>query len=127
MRICRNGHLIGENDEKIKSDGHTECGVCARNSMRLWKQRNKARNMEHQLKYQKNNIEKNKAHDAVAKALIRGDLVKPLDCERCNRKKRLHAHHPNYTKRLEVSWLCADCHKFVHKALRTAFGIEKGE
>jgi hypothetical protein len=26
----------------------------------------------------------------------------------------LHAHHEDYTRRLDVAWLCADCHNTVH-------------
>lgn len=51
------------------------------------------------------------AHDAVARALRNGTLVKPETCQRCPKKGRLEAHHEDYEKPLEVEWLCRRCHK----------------
>lgn len=55
-----------------------------------------------------------KAHSAANYALRNGALIKPTKCESCLQEKRLHAHHEDYSKPLEVKWLCARCHHRLH-------------
>src|SRR3974390_1123490 len=43
----------------------------------------------------------------------RGKLIKK-PCERCG-KVTSQMHHPDYTKPLEVKWLCRGCHLELHK------------
>lgn len=51
------------------------------------------------------------AHELVTKAIIRGDLIRPVVCEECEGiSPSLHAHHEDYYKPLEVEWLCNSCH-----------------
>ena len=58
-----------------------------------------------------------RAHRAVSKAKIRKGL-KPLPCEICGTTEHIHAHHDDYSKPLEIRWLCALHHKQVHKEMR---------
>lgn len=52
-----------------------------------------------------------RARDAVARAIERGDLVRPGTCEECGvTVKRIEAAHDDYTKPLQVRWLCKPCH-----------------
>ena len=55
------------------------------------------------------------AHNAVARAIRNGSLLR-LPCIRCGADKSL-AHHEDYDKPLEVMWLCQACHKQRHKEL----------
>jgi hypothetical protein len=57
------------------------------------------------------------AHKKVWIAVKNGTLVKPLTCSRCGGIKRLHAHHEDYGKPLEVVWVCSSCHKLIHEGL----------
>jgi hypothetical protein len=58
--------------------------------------------------------EASRAHKKVAKALKRG-LIKVTPCEDCGYDgPRLVAHHDDYTKPLEVHWLCQSCHRKWH-------------
>ena len=41
--------------------------------------------------------------------------VKKLPCQQCGSTKRPEAHHPDYSKPLEVTWLCRDCHIQIHR------------
>ena len=59
------------------------------------------------------NPEKTKAHNIVAGALRTGKLVKPKACQRCRQVSRLEGHHRDYSKPLEVEWLCYWCHHGV--------------
>jgi ribosomal protein S27AE len=64
-------------------------------------------------------LRRQKAHIAVAKAIRKGDLIR-LACERCGNEKSL-AHHEDYDKPLQVMWLCQPCHKQRHKELKEEF------
>lgn len=59
--------------------------------------------------------EQKRAHDAVARALAREQIARPATCSRCGDCRRLHAHHRDYGKPLDVNWLCAPCHAAVHR------------
>lgn len=58
------------------------------------------------------------ARDSVTKALRDGTLVRPQLCEICNQPQQyervLEGHHDDYTKALEVLWLCYPCHRNRH-------------
>lgn len=57
-------------------------------------------------------LSKEAAHAAVTRALAKGTLVSQ-PCEECGNKKT-DGHHPDYSKPLEVIWLCRSCHKKEH-------------
>ena len=59
--------------------------------------------------------ERNAARVAVSKALKKGRLEK-MPCERCGNPD-VQAHHENYAKKLDVSWLCRPCHIERHVAI----------
>lgn len=50
-----------------------------------------------------------------------GNII-PGCCECCKTKEGITAHHPDYTKPLEVVWLCVDCHKELHRKEREQSG-----
>lgn len=58
---------------------------------------------------------KYKAQTIIGNAIRDGKLIKPSLCEKCHKRKRLYAHHENYNKPLQVTWLCQICHKQIHK------------
>lgn len=66
-------------------------------------------------KYNKNNPQKEKAWQAVRYRLSTGDLIKK-SCEVCGCVES-HAHHDDYSKPLEVIWLCPTHHKERHRKI----------
>jgi len=64
------------------------------------------------------NPHKKKASGSVNSAVRTGRLNKPNRCERCGGSGKIEGHHPNYSKPLEVMWLCESCHKQEHKNRR---------
>lgn len=57
------------------------------------------------------------AHQAVRNAVVAG-RVQPTPCAQCGSNKRVQAHHEDYSKPLEVTWLCEACHKALHAEKR---------
>lgn len=52
-----------------------------------------------------------RAYKKIAWAVHSGRLVRPNQCEQCGaNKKRIEAAHYDYSKPLEVRWLCRSCH-----------------
>lgn len=62
------------------------------------------------------NTPKRKAQIKVGNAIRDGKLVKQ-PCERCGAAERIHAHHEDYSKPLDVMWLCRPCHGVRHREL----------
>ncbi len=58
--------------------------------------------------------EKQRAHGIIARALKAGKIVRPTICSVCSKEKRIEAHHPDYSKPLEVIWTCKQCHELFH-------------
>lgn len=54
----------------------------------------------------------------VQSAVNSGDLVRPETCERCGKEGPVVAHHSDYSKPLDVRWLCHKCHKLEHRLAR---------
>jgi hypothetical protein len=79
-------------------------------------------------RWRQRNPEKTKAHDAVKYALRTGRLVKG-SCELAGSEcgGRVEAHHDDYSRPLDVRWLCKRHHKAADRAradrdLRVAVG-----
>ncbi len=70
--------------------------------------------------------EKMKVRTMVRAAIRRGELKRPSHCERCNRPAR-EAHHEDYSKPLDVIWLCFRCHGLVHRKGPGIVLTENGE
>lgn len=70
---------------------------------------------------QKRDPEKQRARMKTFYAIQRGELI-PQPCERCGEspvlrdgRRAVHAHHDDYSKPLEVRWLCYPCHGKEHR------------
>ncbi len=62
----------------------------------------------------KNNKEKHCASSKLCYHVKVGNVIRPKKCSVCKRKTRLSGHHKDYSKPLDVCWLCQSCHKKVH-------------
>jgi len=121
---------------KIISDGHAGvCKECHKERMKKrrhkkaqdpkWAEAERARTREkfHRLyssglTHTKSGVPANlrrAVNTMVSRAVKAGILIKPDQCSSCGRTdKRIEGHHSDYTKPLEVEWLCSTCHKRVH-------------
>ena len=74
-------------------------------------------------KYRETNDLKCRARYEVRKALRNGTLKKKC-CEICG-CPIVEAHHGDYSKPLEVRWLCQECHDDVHAGRLSILFIEE--
>jgi len=61
-----------------------------------------------------------RAHRKVKYAIATGKLIVGL-CAHCGispKKVKMHAHHEDYNKPLEIIWLCPSCHRISHSENR---------
>ena len=65
-------------------------------------------------KYRERNPLKAKARSLVRTALRNGSLIRPDKCLNCSKECIPEAHHYDYSKPLEVEWLCKQCHENTH-------------
>jgi len=86
----------------------------ARENSRRHKQRHQAKYTEKQREWRVDSPLKYKAHNRAGKAIRLGKLQRPKECERCGAMGRIEGHHPDYTKPLEIQWLCSRCHMKEH-------------
>ena len=65
--------------------------------------------------YEKVPPEKQSARFTLNNAVRDGKIIKPEACEACGERGLIHGHHDDYSKKLEVRWLCAPCHSELHR------------
>ncbi len=77
----------------------------------LWKKR-----LLYSIKHNRKNILQRKARRVINNG-IRDGKIKKKPCEKCGTKKRIEAHHDDYTKPLKVRWLCRKHHGELHRLI----------
>lgn len=133
MKICSKCHTEKEEPEfqvrRASKDGLTAaCKECLREYDRSRadlphrvlarsKYAKTEEGKEARIKARKAWVERNQLKRAVhiitGNAIRDGKLIKQ-PCEKCGEMK-VEAHHPDYSKPLEVHWLCRKCHAEHHK------------
>ncbi len=76
-------------------------------------------------KYKRDNRDKVRAGEQVLYAIKLGLLVRATNCEACGKDSEpfsngvsdIQAHHDDYSKPLDVEWLCILCHNKRHGVL----------
>ena len=80
-----------------------------------WNKKNLKRRLEIIKRYRRKYPERKKAYEKLNDAIRYGNLARKL-CREC--KKKAEAHHPDYSKPLDVIWLCSTHHSKIHNELR---------
>jgi hypothetical protein len=75
-------------------------------------------------RWRKENPLGHQAQNAVSNAVRDGRLAKK-PCEICGSDSSVHAHHKDYSKPLDVIWLCARCHHRLHALFPEIEGANK--
>lgn len=71
---------------------------------------------EYLRRYRQAHRDRERAHRMANRAIATGKLT-PKPCERCGFALGVHAHHEDYSKPLDVNWLCTKCHGERHREI----------
>ena len=77
-------------------------------------EKGKEKHKEQSREFRKNNPEKIAAQQKCRRAIKKGELLRPEICSECNVPCKPDAHHEDYNKPYEVTWLCKKCHLNTH-------------
>ncbi len=72
--------------------------------------------------YMSNHRERKRTHWSIKRAVKSGTLIRPGFCEKCGIACKPQGHHCDYTKPLEVNWLCIKCHAEWHRNNTPIYG-----
>lgn len=98
---------------RAKPDGLAAfCRECTRVYFKGYYEKNKRHGKQRREWWRDHNGKKRACHLAVFNAIKSGKL-KPRSCEKCAGGPP-DAHHDDYSKPLEVRWLCRGCHTQHH-------------
>ena len=106
---------------KVRKNGNIHhyyyCRDCNKKKYQKWYNQNPEKARE--AIYRNNIIHKEKvaARYLLRLAVKNGTVVKPTVCSVCSSKKSIQGHHHDYTKPLDVEWLCSNCHANRHNAV----------
>lgn len=88
------------------------------------KQREKIKNnlfdyqkmLEQKREWTKRNRDKRAAHRALYRAILAGKIIKSNCCSLCGKTEcNIEGHHYDYSKPLNVIWVCTECHGKLHR------------
>lgn len=91
--------------------------------MREWKRshrpknpkRNRAKERAGTKAWKAANREKVLAQNLLNRAIRFKRIIRPNQCEKCKAVAKTEGHHTDYSKPLEVAWLCRKCHRAEHR------------
>ena len=110
---CRKCHMEGSirtRDPVRHADRRRDLLRCARaRNPEIYRQR------EREASRKRKRTEHSAARNLLNAAVRRGDIVRDSVCRRCGAETKLQGHHEDYSKPLEVVWLCSECHGKAHR------------
>lgn len=101
----RNGNRYGKQEYK------SQCSNCIKLGLKRY-------GNSRYIKYKMNNPIKDVASQAVRSLVATGKIIKPDQCSICLSivgSKSIQGHHEDYSKPLEVIWVCVKCHSNIHR------------
>jgi hypothetical protein len=119
---CKRGHELTNENLYIAPSGLRVCRTCRLIAKDRYRATDKGKAAEIRAHHHNKELrpEKQKARLVVNSAIRTGKLIKPASCSINNDCwGRIEAHHQDYSKPLEVTWLCMGHHRKVHQNERT--------
>lgn len=83
----------------------------------VWKGGVSSDNMRYRRRFLEKSPEKVRAQQIAQRAIQNGWLVRE-PCEQCGSEERIHAHHDDHSRPLDIRWLCQSCHNRHHGRMR---------
>ncbi len=112
---CKSCHSL--NEQKRRLDNPEKTREVNRRSHRNNSHRWGEMWANYQRKYCLQYPERHRANALLNYYVGTGKIKPPSICSRCGAEDSLDAHHPDYGKPLEVTWLCRVCHKKEQRRL----------
>jgi hypothetical protein len=107
IRLSQHRYYYSRTPERIKQ--------VLENSRR---HRKTEKNKEWCRKYTRLKNEEYKARTLLGNAVRDGKILKPDRCTICDLIGKVDGHHKDYSKPLEVIWLCRKCHVAIHNSIK---------
>ncbi len=109
----RNNREAANNRNRVYRVVHKDkCNQYARDYMRSHK---KERN-QYAHRYKEDNPDRRAAHTFLNNSVRDGEITRPSCCDNCGvHSYRIEAHHSDYSKPLDVKWLCGNCRGKEHR------------
>lgn len=127
-KVCRAKHYTG--DEGVR-DRWVKYYIENADRFRAQKikcrKENPGKAREDDARYRGRYPERVKARRAVSHAIMAGRLVRQNGCSMCPSVTMPEAHHEDYSKPLEVAWLCKECHRAADRLMRLEEERKKNE
>lgn len=79
-----------------------------------WRAANPGYHTQHAKLYRQLHPARVAACNLLRTAIRNGTIVRPDSCEKCGCTCRPDAHHHDYSRPLDVAWLCRRCHRGLH-------------
>jgi hypothetical protein len=99
---------------KSRSDGlGGYCTICYNKMRSSWRSEHRNSAVKTSAEYRKENPEKCKAHNKVCNA-VRDNRLERSPCMVCG-DREAQGHHEDYSKPLDVIWLCRKHHAELHR------------
>lgn len=121
-RVARHALWRDENRDKINERNRAKYAENPQEYLeeqRFYRPRYQEKIEEYARNYKKNNREKCNAREKLRYHLSHGKITKPNSCSLCGKSGvKIDAHHADYSKPLEVVWLCCYCHLAIHRHLK---------
>jgi len=100
-----------KNSEKFRRENPEKASI----QSRKWSEKNREKRRQYQEKSRKNNLEKRAVNEHLKRYVKKGLIERGSMCQDCNKEGKMEAHHIDYSKPLEVQWLCRRCHMKRHR------------
>src|SRR5688500_17232873 len=98
----------------------TYCKDCCKAQQKAWAEKNWDRRLEINRQWTLRNHDRkltmNWATNRLNAAIRRGEMVRPDMCQQCGQAGKIEASHSDYSKPLQVDWLCQPCHRTFNAA-----------
>jgi len=125
-KLCSSCNERKPRSEFAKNRNHTEgltyiCRACDIAQTKAWRKENPDRVKRNRQASNQRHPEKQRARWLLIAAVREGRVIKPTRCEDCGTEfswaGSIHGHHTDYSKPLDVRWLCQRCHTAEHARL----------
>ena len=109
-QFYRKGWRLNKNFDKQRYSGKCKT-CCSIYDKKIIEKRKKHK--DRFMRWRKRNPTKIAAQNSLRKAVLFGKIIKPKKCDICHKltpKRLLGGHHEDYSKPLDVTWTCPQCH-----------------